>query len=81
MPMVKKQESIQQEKSQAIYKTRKQLVFDNFLSGIAWGVGSGLGATLVLTLIGFILAQSQELPFIGQIIENFIYTLEQATKF
>lgn len=69
-----------QDKSLIIYKTRKQLLIDNFVAGIAWGLGSGIGATLVLATLGFVLSQSQELPFIGQIIQNGLKTIESATN-
>lgn len=71
----------QTEKSYTIYKTRKQLFIDNLIGGIAWGLGSGVGATIVLALLGFLLAQSQELPFIGQIVKNAINTIGNATNF
>ncbi len=63
------------DKTQNIYKTRKQLLLDNFFGGLAWGLGSGIGATAVVAAIGFILSQTQELPFLGQIFENFMNTL------
>lgn len=73
-----KQISIQ-DKSQTIYKSGKQLVIDNFIAGIAWGLGSVIGATLVFAVLGFVLSQTQELPFIGQIIENIFATIQNAT--
>ncbi len=69
-----------QDKALIIYKTRKQLFFDNLIAGIAWGLGSGIGATLVLALIGFLLARSQELPFVGQIIQNGLNTIQNVTQ-
>ncbi|MCA9370109.1 MAG: hypothetical protein H6774_00850 [Pseudomonadales bacterium] len=52
------------------YKPRKTVLLDNFLGGVFWGLGSGIGATVVIAVVGYLLAQTTELPFIGQIIQN-----------
>lgn len=34
---------------------KKDIIIGNFLGGLAWGVGSILGATIVVAIIGYIL--------------------------
>ncbi len=49
-----------------------RLVFNNFFSGLAWGVGSVLGATIVVSLIIYILGFFHTAPVIGNYISNII---------
>ncbi len=62
-----KQKSEQQEPIQKVYRSRREMVTDNFFGGIAWGVGSAVGATVVVALLGYIISTSQRLPFIGDV--------------
>ncbi|HXS14820.1 MAG TPA: DUF5665 domain-containing protein [Candidatus Saccharimonadales bacterium] len=48
-----------------IYKPRKDIILDNFLGGIAWGLGITLGAALILTSITIILRSLDVVPVIG----------------
>lgn len=52
-----------------IYRTRKKMLLDNFLGGIAWGLGTVTGGTLVLTvviiLISYLLSKIELVPIIG----------------
>ncbi len=57
------------DRSQAIYKTRKQLIVDNFLSGIFWGVGSVLGATIIVGILGIAIVKTRQIPLIGDIVK------------
>lgn len=68
------------DKSQTIYKSRKQLLIDNFLSGIMWGLGTVIGASLVVTVIGIIIARSQQLPLIGSYINSVVSQLSESAS-
>lgn len=35
--------------------SRKEIMFNNFLGGLAWGFGTAVGATVVVAVIGYIL--------------------------
>lgn len=35
--------------------SRKEIMFNNFLGGLAWGFGTAVGATIVVAVIGYIL--------------------------
>lgn len=56
---------------------RKKLLFQNFLRGIFFGAGSVLGATVLITLLLWILSLFDSFPFIGPIIENAQESIEQ----
>ncbi len=49
-----------------------QLVFNNFLSGLAWGLGSVVGATVIVSLILVLLAQLNTAPIIGKYISSIL---------
>jgi hypothetical protein len=57
------------EKPYTIYKSRKDLFIDNFIGGISWGVGSVLGATVIISIIGIVIAQTRSIPLLGNIVE------------
>lgn len=68
--MAKQKDKI--EPHEKIYKSRQQIFLDNIIGGIAWGVGSVVGATLVISMIGFLLARLENFPFIGDIAHNIV---------
>ncbi len=53
-----------------IYRARKKILLDNFLGGIAWGLGTVTGGTLVLTVviivISYLLGKIELVPIIGE---------------
>ncbi len=49
-----------------------RLAFNNFISGLAWGVGSVLGATLVVSMIIYTLGLLHTAPIIGSYITNIL---------
>lgn len=56
--------------------TKKQIFANNFLGGVAWGFGSAIGAVILFTILGFILAKINLLPFIG----SFVAQIQQVAK-
>lgn len=51
--------------NQNIYRSKKMMMFNNFLGGIAWGLGSTIGVAIVIALAGFILSKLDVIPVIG----------------
>lgn len=47
------------------YKTKRQILFDNFLGGIAWSLGTLFGLTVIAVIIGFIISRVNLIPIIG----------------
>lgn len=60
------------EKYTKVYMKKADIMFHNFIGGIAWGVGSVIGATIVVSLIFYLIAQSTDIPIIGDIIQSFL---------
>lgn len=67
-----------QEKSHNVYKSRGKLLVDNFMAGIAWGLGTVIGATIVVALIGFVIARTQQLPLVGDVIYSIAEEVNRA---
>lgn len=45
--------------------SKKQMILNNFIGGIFWGVGTAFGAILFIAVLGFIVSKSDFIPVIG----------------
>lgn len=52
------------------YISRRQMIFNSFLKGIASGLGAIIGGTLVVALLLWILSLFSEAPFLGEVIDS-----------
>lgn len=53
----------------------KQIVINNFIGGIFWGLGATIGASIVLAFSGIILSKVNLIPIVGDFvlqITNFV---------
>lgn len=64
------------EAKENINRGRKRMFLDNFLGGIAWGVGSVLGATLFIAILAYSLSKINLVPIIG----DFVTEVNQFVK-
>lgn len=53
---------------EAIHKSRKEIIINNFIGGISWGLGATVGASIVLALFGLIFSKINLIPFVGNFI-------------
>lgn len=51
-----------------IHKSLHQIFVNNFIGGIAWGLGATVGVSLIVALFGIILAKIDFIPIIGDIV-------------
>lgn len=56
---------------------KRHIIINNFLGGIAWGLGATIGLAIVLAIIGFIMSKIGFIPVIGKLISD---GFEQALK-
>lgn len=56
------------EKHEEIHKSKKQIFFNNFLGGIAWGIGATIGVSIFFAVLAFILSKINLIPIIGNFI-------------
>lgn len=50
--------------------SRKEIIVNNFLGGIAWGIGSAIGATILITVLGLLISRLDYIPAIGDIVSE-----------
>lgn len=60
------------ERYEKIGLPRREIIFNNFLGGLAWGLGTTLGLSLVLAILGFFLSRVDFIPVIGDFISRIL---------
>ena len=61
------------------YNSIPKLLWFHLLKGIAFGLGSVLGATVVLSMLVYILSQMEFIPIIGEWITAILEVVKQST--
>lgn len=64
-----------------VKRGKKEMIVNNLIGGVAWGLGATIGASITLAVWGFILNKINLVPFIG----NFVlqindFVLQNSTK-
>lgn len=66
-----------EEKYEQVTKSRKKIFVNNFIGGIAWGIGATLGLAIFLAVFGFIMGKIDVIPVIGTFVsETYNYVSE-----
>ncbi|MBP7671085.1 hypothetical protein KA119_02225 [Candidatus Gracilibacteria bacterium] len=60
-----------------IFKKPGKFLWFSFLKGLALGLGSALGATILLAFLIYLLAQIQLVPYIGDFVTEVIQEIER----
>lgn len=61
-------------------KSRKRIIIDNFLGGIAWGLGTVIGATVLVGLIGILIVRTRSVPLVGDVVNVFMSEIQIGIK-
>jgi len=59
-----------------IYNSTKKILFLSFLKGLASGLGWIIGATILVSLLTYILSQIEFIPILGDIVSQLIQEIE-----
>ena len=59
-----------------IYNSTKKILFISFLKGLASGLGWIIGATILVSLLTYILSQIEFIPILGDIVSRLIQEIE-----
>ena len=59
-----------------IYNSTKKILFMSFLKGLASGLGWIIGATILVSLLTYILSQIEFIPILGDIVSQLIQEIE-----
>ena len=58
------------------FKSRKRILADNFLGGMAWGFGSVVGATIIVGVLGLAIVKSKTIPLVGDVVKVIISEIQ-----
>ena len=58
------------------YDSTKKILFISFLKGLASGLGWIIGATILVSLLTYILSQIEFIPILGDIVSQLIEEIE-----
>lgn len=53
-----------------VERSKKQIIINNFIGGVSWGLGVTVGLGILLAILGFFLSKIDLVPFIGQSIST-----------
>ena len=59
-----------------IYNSTKKILFVSFIKGLASGLGWIIGATILVSLLTYILSQIEFIPILGDIVSQLIEEIE-----
>lgn len=60
------------EKYEGVKKNKKEIFTNNFIGGVAWGIGATIGLSILIALLGFLLKYVDLVPFIGNFVSQII---------
>lgn len=61
-----------QEPHDRIYRSKKSMMFNNFLGGISWGLGVTVGLSIIIAILSFIGSKVNFIPVIGGFIAQIV---------
>ncbi len=63
------------QKYEEIKRSRKEIMINNFLGGIAWGLGATIGVSIILAVLGFIAGNANLIPIVGTFVSQIVYVV------
>lgn len=51
-----------------VHRSKKEMLINNFLGGIAWGLGTTFGVAIILAILGFLSKEINLIPFVGNFV-------------
>jgi len=58
------------EKYEGVKRHFKDIILNNFVGGIAWGLGATVGVSIVIAILSLILKNINLVPFIGNFVSQ-----------
>lgn len=70
------------EKYESVKRSFKDIIFNNFVGGIAWGLGATVGVSIIIAVLSLILRNINLVPFIGNFVSQITnYVLQNNPQF
>lgn len=64
----------------SVHVRKRDIIARNFIGGISWGVGSVLGATILVAITLGVLRVAGFIPFIGDFVTQIVEYVENTRK-
>ena len=61
-------------------RKKRDIIFRNFLGGLAWGLGSVIGATVIVAILVGLLSAIDFIPFVGNFIEDIVEVVNKNSR-
>jgi len=58
------------ERNEQVKRNLKDMAFNNFVGGIAWGLGATVGVSLIIAILGILISKINLIPFIGTFVSQ-----------
>ena len=55
----------------------RRIIINNFMGGIAWGLGATIGLAIVLGILGVILGRINTIPLVGNFVIQIVKFVEE----
>lgn len=55
-----------------VKQSRKNLIINNFIGGLAWALGATIGLAIIVTFLGLILQNINLVPYVGNFVADII---------
>lgn len=65
------------EKHEQAHHRWHTIFVNNFIGGVAWGLGATVGLSIVVTLLGFIFTKINLIPFVGTFVADIMQFVAQ----
>lgn len=62
------------------YQSKRRLITANFIRGIFFGLGVTIGASLIVGILLWVLTLFNDIPFIGDLLQNVEDTINEAQQ-
>ncbi|MBI2421109.1 MAG: hypothetical protein HYV38_03425 [Candidatus Levybacteria bacterium] len=69
-----------EDKYERVERSKKEIMVNNFLGGIMWGIGVTLGLALLFGILGILVSRVDFVPIVGNFISSVIqFVINQNT--
>ncbi len=64
-----------------VHKSKLEIFINNFLGGMAWGLGASVGVSLLFTILGIIAAKVGVVPVVGSFVSSVLSFVLQNNQY
>lgn len=65
------------EPHEKVNRSKKEIFINNFIGGVAWGLGSIIGFTIIFAIIGSLISKIDFVPIIGEFVQDVVNNVLQ----